>query len=63
MAIASALFLLPTETTQTPAAGMADEEQVRQTLAAFWKALGDFDGPAFKATLDWPNMIVQPCGP
>jgi len=59
MAIASILFLLPTVTAQTPAAGTADEEQVRQTLSAFWKALGDFDGPAFKATLDWPNMIVQ----
>lgn len=59
LAIASALFLLPTVTAQTPAAGTADEEQVRQTLSAFWKALGDFDGPGFKATLDWPNTIVQ----
>ena len=59
MAIASALLLLPTVTAQTPAAAAADEEQVRQTLSAFWKALGDFDGPALKATLDWPNMIVQ----
>jgi len=58
MAIASVLFLLPTVTAQTPAAA-TDEEQVRQTVSAFWKALGDFDGPAFKAPLDWPNMIVQ----
>ncbi|MDQ5845091.1 MAG: hypothetical protein M3539_07320 [Acidobacteriota bacterium] len=59
MAIASALFLLPTVTAQTPTAATTDDEQVRQTLSALWKALGDFDGPAFKATLDWPNMIVQ----
>lgn len=59
VAIASALFLVPAVTAQTPTAGTADDEQVRQTLSAFWKALGDFDGPAFKATLDWPNMIVQ----
>ena len=58
MVIASALFLLPTVTAQTPVAA-TDEEQVRQIVSTFWKALGDFDGPAFKATLDWPNMIVQ----
>ena len=55
--IASVLFLLPTVTAQTPTG--ADEEQVRQTVSTFWKALGDIDGPGFNATLDWPNMIVE----
>ena len=59
MTIASALLFVATATAQTPAAGRVDEDHVRQTVAAFWKAFGDFDGPAFKATLDWPNMIVQ----
>lgn len=59
LTIASALFFVSTVTAQTPAAGRVDEEQVRQLVSAFWKALGDFDGPGFKATLDWPNAIVQ----
>jgi hypothetical protein len=59
VAVASALFFLPTATAQTPVAGTTDEEQVRQTVSAFWKALGDIDGPGFNATLDWPNMIVE----
>ena len=58
IAIVLVLFPLLTATAQGPASGV-DEEQIRQTVSAFWKALGDFDGPAFKATLDWPNMIVQ----
>jgi len=56
--VASALFLLPTVSAQTPAAA-TDEEQVRQIVSTFWKALGDIDGPGFNATLDWPNMIVE----
>ena len=59
MTIASALLLVATATAQTHAPGRVDEEQVRQTVSTFWKALGDFDGPGFKTTLDWPNMIVQ----
>lgn len=57
--IAATLFFISTVTAQTPAGGKVDEDHVRQTLSAFWKALGDFNGPGFKATLDWPNMIVQ----
>jgi hypothetical protein len=58
--VASALFFVSAATAQTPAAaGKVDDDQVRQTVAAFWKAFGDFDGSAFKATLDWPNLIVQ----
>jgi hypothetical protein len=57
--IAATLFFASTTTAQTPADGKVDEDHVRQTLTAFWKALGDFNGPGFKATLDWPNMIVQ----
>ena len=59
LTIASALFFVSAATAQTPAPGKVDDDQVRQTVTAFWKALGDFDGPGFKATLDWPNMIVQ----
>lgn len=58
VAVASILFLLPTVTAQTPVAA-TDEEQVRQIVSTFWKALGDIDGPGFNATLDWPNMIVE----
>ena len=57
--IASALFFFATASAQTLSPAAMSEEQVRQTIASFWKALGDFDGPAFKATLDWPNLIVQ----
>jgi len=61
MTITSFLFLFATATAtaQTPSPGSMDEEQVRQTVTVFWKAFGDFDGPGFKATLDWPNLIVQ----
>jgi len=59
MMIVSALFLCATASAQSPSPTGPNEEQVRQTVVSFWKALGDFDGPAFKATLDWPNMIVQ----
>jgi hypothetical protein len=59
MTIASVLFFFATASAQTPSPTATNEEQVRLTIASFWKALGDFDGPAFKATLDWPNMIVQ----
>jgi hypothetical protein len=41
------------------ASGSADEDHVRQTVTAFWKALGEIDRAGFKATLDWPNLIVE----
>ena len=59
MIIVTVLFLSVSTSAQTTYPAGTNEEQVRQTVASFWKALGDFDGPAFKATLDWPNMIVQ----
>ena len=60
----SALFLLILLSTGSVVSAQApqtkaDEDHVRQTVTAFWKALGDIDRAGFKATLDWPNMIVE----
>jgi hypothetical protein len=53
---------------QTASAERTGEEPIRQTVAAFWKALGDLDAAGLKVTLDWPNVMVQtqpdrPTGP
>ena len=47
------------ESQSNAARGSADEDHVRETVTTFWKALGDIDRAGFKATLDWPNMIVE----
>ncbi len=58
--IASALCVLyPTAVGQTPSADRVNEEDVRKAVTAFWKAFGDLDANGLKATLDWPNMMIQ----
>jgi hypothetical protein len=44
---------------QTPPAATENEELVRKTVTAFWKAFGDLDATGLNATLDWPNIMLQ----
>ena len=60
MVIASALWALgATAVGQGPSADAANDEHVRKTVTTFWKAFGDLDANGLRATLDWPNMMVQ----
>lgn len=42
-----------------PAKAETTDEPIRQTVVAFWKAFGELDGDKMKATLDWPNVIIE----
>jgi hypothetical protein len=58
--LASSLWVVgATASAQAPSPDRTDDEHIRQTVAAFWQALGDLDAIRLKATLDWPNMLVQ----
>ena len=67
--IASALSALcPAAVGQTTSGDTINEEHIRNTITAFWKAFGDLDSTGLKASLDWPNIMIQartrtPTGP
>ncbi|OHB79337.1 MAG: hypothetical protein A2W31_03870 [Planctomycetes bacterium RBG_16_64_10] len=50
---------------QTPSPEKTTEDQVRQTVTTFWKALGELDANGLLNTLDKPNVLIEtrPDGP
>ena len=60
--------MCPAAVGQTTSGDTINEEHIRNTITTFWKAFGDLDSNGLKASLDWPNIMIQartrtPTGP